>query len=73
MSLDGRRVVVRLESKADPETGKYTLKRWKVTKIEAGEIEEITLRPDNKALSPLVVTPSDGNVRVVAEYLETVG
>lgn len=30
MPLDGRRVVARLESQADPETGVYTLKRWKV-------------------------------------------
>ena len=73
-SLDGRRVVVRLASKDDPETGAYTLKRWKVTKVGAGgKILEVTLRPDNKALQPLVVTPADGDVRVVAEYLETVG
>ena len=73
-SLDGRRVVARLASRADPETGAYTLKRWKVTKVAAGgEITEVTLRPDNKALQPLVVTPADGDVRVVAEYLETVG
>lgn len=74
MALDGRRVVARLPSKADPETGAYTLKRWKVTKIGVGgEILEVALRPDNKALEPLVVTPADGDVRVVAEYLETVG
>jgi type III restriction enzyme len=73
-ALDGRRVVVRLPSKADPETGAYTLKRWKVTKVGAGgEILEVTLRPDNKALKPIVVTPEKGDVRVVAEYLETVG
>jgi hypothetical protein len=73
-SLDGRRVVARLASKADAETGAYTLKRWKVTKVAAGgEIQEVTLRPDNKALQPLVITPADGEVRVVAEYLETVG
>jgi SOS-response transcriptional repressor LexA len=73
MSLDGRRVLVRLASRADPETGAYTLKRWKVTKVSGEEIQEITLRPDNKALKPLHVTPSDNQVRVVAELLETVG
>jgi type III restriction enzyme len=73
-ALDGRRVVVRLASKADPETGAYTLKRWKVTKVGAdGKILEVTLRPDNKALKPIVVVPEKNEVRVVAEYLETVG
>ena len=73
-ALDGRRVVVRLASKADPETGAYTLKRWKVTKMgTGGEILEVALRPDNKALHPLLITPADGDVRVVAEYLETLG
>lgn len=73
MSLDGRRVVVRLASKSDPETGMYSLKRWKVTRVAGEQIREITLRPDNKATKPLVVTAGDGDVRVVAEYLETVG
>ncbi len=73
-SLDGRRVVVRLASDSDPETGRYTLKRWHVTKVgEGGEIREVTLRPDNKALGAIVLTSADGDVRVVAEYLETVG
>lgn len=73
-SLDGRRVVVRLGSQTDPETGAYTLKRWKVTRLgQSGEVQEVTLRPDNKSLQPLVVTEGQGNVRVVAEYLETVG
>lgn len=72
-SLDGRRVVARLASRSDPETGAYTLKRWRVTKVAGGEIQEVALRPDNKTLQPLVVTPADGDVRVVAEYLETVG
>jgi SOS-response transcriptional repressor LexA len=72
-SLDGRRVVARLTSKSDPETGKYTLKRWKVTKVTGDQIQEVTLRPDNKAVKPLLVTTDDGEVRVVAEYLETVG
>ncbi|WP_426745957.1 S24 family peptidase [Myxococcus faecalis] len=73
-ALDGRRVVVRLSSKADPETGAYTLKRWKVTKVgDDGKILEVTLRPDNKALKPIIVEPEKDEVRVVAEYLETVG
>jgi hypothetical protein len=67
-SLDGRRVV------ALPETGSYTLKRWKTTKLEtSGRVLEITLRPDNKALPSIVFKPVDGAVQVVAEYLETLG
>ncbi len=70
-ALDGRRVVVRLPSRSDPETGAYTLKRWKVTKVGSeGQIEEIALRPDDKTLKPLVLKPEDGEVRAVAEYLE---
>ncbi len=73
-ALDSRRVVARLPSKADPETGACTLKRWKVTKVGmSGEVLEGALRPDNKALNPIIVTPANGDVRVVAEYLETVG
>ena len=73
-ALDSRRVLARLRSKVDPETGAYTLKRWKVTKVgPAGEILEITLRPDNKAARSIVFVPADGEPRVVAEYLETVG
>jgi type III restriction enzyme len=73
-SLDGRRVVVRLASKVDPETGTYTLKRWTVTRVSAGgEIQEVELRPDNKGLRPILITPADGDVQVIAEYLETVG
>jgi hypothetical protein len=38
-----------------------------------GKILEVTLRPDNKALKPIVVVPEKNEVRVVVEYLETVG
>jgi hypothetical protein len=72
-AIDGRRVLVRLESKTDPETGAYTLKRWKIGKFGVGgEVLEVLLRPDNKVFKPLLVK-ADGDVRVVAEYLETVG
>jgi hypothetical protein len=48
-ALDGRRVVVRLASETDTETGApYTLKRWKVSKVSSeGVVLEIELRPDN--------------------------
>jgi len=73
-SLDGRRVLALLRSKVDPETGRYTIKRWKVSKIgPGGEPLEVTLTPDNRALKPIVVAVGDEEVQVVAEYLETVG
>ena len=56
-ALDNRRVIVQLNGKAhDPETGRYTLKRWRVTKRAAtGEVEEVTLGPDNHAFKPIVL------------------
>jgi hypothetical protein len=67
-------VVARLSSGTDVETGTYTLKRWKVTKVAmSGEVIEVALRPDNRALQSHIVTPADRMVHVVAEYLETVG
>lgn len=72
--LDGRRVVAILRSQTDPETGMFTFKRWKVTKLGArGEVLEVALRPDNTTAASLLVTPDDGSVRVAAEYLETIG
>ncbi len=74
IGLDERRVVARLTSEADSETGPYVLRRWKVTKVGAGgKVLEVTLRPDNRVLKPLVINPTDGDAPVVAEFLETVG
>jgi hypothetical protein len=44
----------------------YTLKRWRVAKINpAGEVEAITLVPDNPSFDPLQLTPGSGDFRVV--------
>ena len=73
MGLDERRVVARLTSEVDSETGAYVLRRWKVTKVgSGGEALEVNLRPDNRALKSLVIDPTEG-AAVVAEFLETVG
>ena len=50
-ALDGRRVLVQLRGEEDLETGgRYTFKRWRVTKLGAdGGAEEIELRADNPA------------------------
>jgi type III restriction enzyme len=74
-ALDGKRVVVQLRDQADPETGgKYTLKRWRVTKHTAdGGVEQIELRPDNPGFVPKKYTAKDGDIKAVAEFLEVVG
>jgi type III restriction enzyme len=75
VALDGRRVVVELRGDADPETGgAYTLKRWRVTKTgPGGGASEIELRPDNPSFAPRRLKPADGEIRVIAEFLEVVG
>jgi len=75
MALDGRRVVVQLRGDADPETGgAYTVKRWRVTKTgRDGGAAEIELRPDNPTFPPKKMKPGDGDIRVIAEFLEVVG
>ncbi len=72
VALDGRRVVVELREDMESDMGgRYTLKRWKVAKLDAdGGAAEIELRPDNKSYRPLRMRPEDGEIRAVAELLE---
>jgi hypothetical protein len=74
-ALDGRRVVVQLREEADPDTGgQYTLKRWIVTKrSDDGSVAEVELRPDNPTFKSRRYPAKDGDIRVVAEFLEVVG
>jgi type III restriction enzyme len=74
-ALDGKRLVVQLRDEADPDTGgKYTLKRWWVTKRDAdGGAVQIELRPDNPTFKPRRYSAEAGDIRVVAEFLEVVG
>lgn len=69
------RVVVQLRDEMDPETGgQYTLKRWRVTRLDAqGGAEEIELCPDNPDFEAKKYTAEDGDIRVVAEFLEVIG
>ncbi len=50
ISLDGRRVVVELREGAESDLGgRYTLKRWRVAKVDPNEgVVEVELRPDNR-------------------------
>ena len=72
VALDHRRVVVELREGAESDLGgRYTLKRWRVAKMEAnGGVSEIELAPDNPAYRPIQLRASDGEIRVVAEFLE---
>jgi hypothetical protein len=74
-ALDGRRVLVQLRDEEDPDTGgKYTFKRWRVTKLGAdGGVEEVELRADNRAFKSRKLRARDGEMRVVAEFVEGVG
>jgi type III restriction enzyme len=73
-ALDGRRVIVQLRDEEDPDTGgRYTFKRWRVTKLGAeGGVEEIELRADNPAFKARRFRAQDGDLRVVAELVEAV-
>jgi hypothetical protein len=74
-ALDGRRVIVQLRDEDDPETGgRYTFKRWRLTKFSPeGGVEEVELRADNPTYPARRFTAKDGDLRVVAEFVETVG
>jgi type III restriction enzyme len=75
IALDGRRVVVELREGAESDLGgRYTLKRWRVTKLGPdGDVGEVELRPDNRAYRSIPMRESDGEIRVVAEMLEVLG
>ena len=75
VALDGRRIVAQLRTVTDPDTGgTYTLKRWLVAaRGEDGSVSAVDLPPDTPPFPPLHLTPDDGDLRVVAEFLEVVG
>ncbi|WP_437730162.1 hypothetical protein [Sorangium sp. So ce1335] len=72
-ALDGRRVIVQLRDE-DPDTGgRYTFKRWRVTRLSAeGGVEEVELRADNPAFKARKFRSQGGEMRVVAELVEAV-
>lgn len=74
IGLDGRRVVVQLREQHDPETGgAYTLKRWRVARMGSQGVEAIDLVPENPDFAALHFEAMQGDLRVVAEFLEVVG
>jgi type III restriction enzyme len=73
-SRNGKVVLVQCRDEADPDTGKYTIKRYSSKKREqeegSWEHEEITLEPLNKDYKPIVLMPSsEEEVVVVAEFV----
>jgi hypothetical protein len=73
--LIDKRVVVQLRDATDPETGgSYTLKRWHVASVgKDGGSRDIELRSDNPDFAPIRMRREDGEIRVIAEFLEVVG
>ncbi len=74
----GKTVLVQLTDATDPETGeRYTVKRYESEKEADGDSwrhTKITLKPINTDFDPIVLTDSlEGQVRVIAEFLEVVG
>lgn len=78
-SRQGRKLLVWHSGIADPHTGgQYTLKVYTSEKARAGDGDwqhtRIVLKPLNPAHQPIVLTPADeGEVRVIAEFVEVVG
>jgi SOS-response transcriptional repressor LexA len=78
-SRQGRVVLVKLSDDTDPETGeRFTIKRYESEKVKAADGAwrhvRVTLKPQNPAFDPIVLTSDDeGLVHVVAEFIEVVG
>jgi hypothetical protein len=52
----------------------YTLKRWRVGKVGSdGGVAEVGLHPDNPSFQPMHLRREDGEIRVLAEFLEVIG
>ena len=72
---EGKTVLVQLRDASDPETRqRYTVKRYASEKVQADgswRHTRITLRPNNPAFEPIVLTGEDeGELQVVAELIE---
>ncbi len=78
-SRDGRKLLVWHSGVADPHSSRqYTLKVYTSEKAASGDEEwqhkRVVLRPPNKRYEPIVLTPADeGEVKVIAEFVEVVG
>ena len=72
-SRQGKTVLAQLHDAFDPEDGaSFTVKRYERVGGRDGDdlVGEIHLKPVNEEFEPIVVTPGDDGVLVVAEVLE---
>ena len=78
-SRQSRTLLVWHSGVSDPQTGgQYTVKVYssrKVEDLEGGwKHVEVTLSPRNPAYDSIILTPKDeGEVRVIAEFVEVIG
>ncbi len=77
-SRNGKIVLVELRQDADPDTGRYTIKRYSSRKVFGDDgqwkHEEIILEPLNSAFDKIVLNGNqDGELKVVAEFWDIVG
>ena len=72
----GKTVLVQLRDAIDPETGRYTVKRYESEKTDSGDEwqhAKVTLKPNNPEFTPIVLTDLDKDaVQVVAELLAVI-
>ncbi|MBI2566425.1 MAG: S24 family peptidase, partial [Candidatus Schekmanbacteria bacterium] len=73
----GKTVLVQLRDGTDPETGeRYTVKRYESQKVRDGESwrhAQIVLKSINPDFASIVLTGEEGELQVIAEFLEVVG
>jgi SOS-response transcriptional repressor LexA len=76
-SRQGKTVLVQLCDATDPDTGqRYTVKRYeseKSAKDDSWRHERITLKPLNPDFRPIVLTGDEGELQVIAEFVEVLG
>lgn len=73
----GKTVLVQLRDKKDPETGeRYTVKRYESEKVpdeESWRHARITLKPANRDFAAIELTGGEGDLTVIAEFIEVLG
>jgi type I restriction enzyme, R subunit len=72
----GKTVLVQLRDATDPENGeRYTVKRYESEKAKHGDSwrhTRITLNPVNSDFEPIVLQGDEGELQVVAEFIEII-
>jgi len=70
-------VLVQLRDAIGPKSGEsYTIKHYESEKAQAGDswrYETITLKPANPEFKPILTDADEGQVQVIAEFVEVLG